>query len=1155
VGVSCRVTRSKAIAIGALACLAWASLPAAAESSVDLSHKRVLLLYSYHPTFASSDAILRGVRSVFDEHKLTLHIEFMDSKRLLDKVSKANFLRMFSYKLAKRPRYDLVMVSDDNALDLVLAHRAQLFPRTPIVFLAVNDVQKAIKMDHNPWVTGVVEALSPERTVVMMRSLQPQLGHVVVVADATPSGKADLVTVKRLPEEFPGIDFEFLSLGDMSWADLAKRLGTLRRGRRTAVLRLVAFRDKEGTAFDHKEAVSLMMKSSAAPVYGLRATDVRAGAVGGVVVSHRDQGREAALIAEKVLQGTPISSVKVLRESPNRPIFNYLGLKRFNISLTHLPPGSLILNKPADFVEQYALLGGVAFVVILLLAAFSSYLMWQILARRRTEAALAKRAQRFEGLVRTSAKVAGTIEAEDTLTGIAKEAANLLGLEGGGFRLLVNDELVVAGRYGLAQQVMQRHTLKVGESLTGLVAREGRTIAVPDLQTDDRLHPDHKWAAISQEIVSYLGTPLRYRGKLIGVLNVYGKERHLFDDEEIVLLQAFADHAAIAIEKARLYTKTKRHAEELGNEIAERKQAEEALKSSEERFRNLIEGSIQGIFIHRDFKPLFVNQAFANILGYESADELLASIESIEDHHAPHERARLRGYKDARLRGEAAPIRYEYDALRKDGSLVTLQNFVRVINWNGERAIQSTVIDVTEARTLSEQLAHQANHDALTGLSNRHAFEERLQQLLETARREKIEHVLCYLDLDQFKIINDTCGHTAGDELLRQLGGWLQHEVRGPDALARLGGDEFGILLERCSVEQAARVTAALQRAIERFRFQWEEKSFNIGVSIGVVSINDASEDMAGVLRMADAACYAAKDAGRNRVHVYREDDTELAKRRGEMHWVGAINQALEQNRFLLYCQPFIPLGRRGDEREGYELLIRLLTEDGAIIEPGAFLPAADRYNISAKLDRWLVASAFEWLSRRPQYLERVLMCSINLSGSSIGDEKFLKFIVRQFAENDIPSEKICFEITETMAIANLASATRLIKALRELGCRFALDDFGSGLSSFAYLKNLPVDFLKIDGMFVRGMVEDPIDFAMVKSINDMGHVMGKKTIAEFAENDAILASLRKLGVDYAQGYGIGVPRPIEEMADAAQVAMGGATATIIRRAGDGHKK
>lgn len=574
----------------------------------------------------------------------------------------------------------------------------------------------------------------------------------------------------------------------------------------------------------------------------------------------------------------------------------------------------------------------------------------------------------------------------------------------------------------------------------------------------------------------------------------------------------------------------------IGEDITESKIREKDLQESEERFRNLIEGSVQGIYIHRDFKPLFVNQAFANILGYESANELLATVESIVEHHAPHERARLRGYMELRLQGGDAPVRYEYQALRRDGTLITLQNAVRVINWQGEPAIQSTVIDVTEARELSEQLSYQASHDALTGLLNRRAFEQRLRQCLETARKERIEHVFCYLDLDQFKVINDTCGHVAGDELLRQLGQLLHETIRDRDTLARLGGDEFGILLERCSIKEAARVTTAVQNAVERFRFQWEEKSFNVGLSIGVVPINEASESMAGVLSMADAACYAAKDAGRNRVHVYAPDDTELAKRRGEMHWVAEINRALEENRFELYFQSIVPLSKHEADGEGYELLIRMRDENGEIIAPGAFLPAAERYSLATKVDRWVVSTAFEWLSRHREQLERMLLCSINLSGSSLGDDEFLKFILAQFEKLNLPPEKICFEVTETAAIANLTTATYFIRALKQRGCPFALDDFGSGLSSFAYLKNLPVDYLKIDGMFVRDIVEDPIHLAMVKSINEMGRVMGKQIIAEFVESDAIRQKLEELGVNYAQGFGIGRPRPLEEFPVGVQV-------------------
>jgi diguanylate cyclase (GGDEF)-like protein/PAS domain S-box-containing protein len=569
----------------------------------------------------------------------------------------------------------------------------------------------------------------------------------------------------------------------------------------------------------------------------------------------------------------------------------------------------------------------------------------------------------------------------------------------------------------------------------------------------------------------------------------------------------------------------------IGEDITESKRQEAVLRESEERFRNLIEGSVQGIYIHRDFEMIFVNQAFAEIMGYESADELLKDNETLYQHLAPHERERIRAYAEARVRGEDVPIRYEYDALRKDGKIVTLQNAVRVVNWEGEQAIQSTVIDVTEARSLSEQLSYQASHDPLTGLLNRRAFEHRLQQLLEKARTNGTEHVLCYLDLDQFKVINDTCGHTAGDELLRQLGGMLQQQARGRDTLARLGGDEFAILLERCSITQAERVTSSVRNTIERFRFAWEDKIFSVGVSIGVVPIDHNSESMASVLGMADAACYAAKDAGRNRVHVYREDDADFARRRGETHWVAVMNRAFEDNRFLLHSQSISPLGKTNGQVPGHELLVRMRDDDDRIVVPGAFLPAAERYNLVPKLDRWVVGSAFDWFARHREHLDKMLMCSINLSGSSLSDDGFLEFVVQKFRKHDLPPDKICFEITETAAIANLTYATRFINVLKSLGCRFALDDFGSGLSSFAYLKNLQVDYLKIDGMFVKDIVDDPIHQAMVKSINDMGHVMGKQTIAEFAESEAVLKMLQDIGVDYAQGYGLDQPRPLEEMA------------------------
>jgi diguanylate cyclase (GGDEF)-like protein len=388
---------------------------------------------------------------------------------------------------------------------------------------------------------------------------------------------------------------------------------------------------------------------------------------------------------------------------------------------------------------------------------------------------------------------------------------------------------------------------------------------------------------------------------------------------------------------------------------------------------------------------------------------------------------------------------------------------------------------------------------------------------------------LCYLDLDQFKVVNDTCGHLAGDELLRQLGELLRKNLRRHDFVARLGGDEFGVLMYDCSLGEAFLACEKILDMVKDFQFAWEDKSFTIGVSIGVSSINATSGNAVDVLKEADAACYAAKDKGRNRVHVFRPDDEELALRHGEMQWVSKIQRGLEQNRFCLYGQPIVPFL---DNNEGlhFETLIRYRDDNGNIIPPGAFLPAAERYNLAAALDRSVISLLFEWIVNKPDFLDNLSVCSINLSGVSLSDESMLAFISEQFSFWAIPTHKICFEITETTAIANLSCATRFINQLRERGCLFSLDDFGSGLSSFAYLKNLPVDFLKIDGLFVKDIVDDDVDLAMVRAINEVGHIMGKKTIAEFVENEKVFKLLNGLGVDYAQGYGIGKPVPLDEL-------------------------
>mgnify|MGYP003384287962 FL=1 len=436
--------------------------------------------------------------------------------------------------------------------------------------------------------------------------------------------------------------------------------------------------------------------------------------------------------------------------------------------------------------------------------------------------------------------------------------------------------------------------------------------------------------------------------------------------------------------------------------------------------------------------------------------------------------------------------------------------------------------DITNEYQLSEQLNYQACHDALTGLINRAEFERRAKRLLATLLTDKREHALCFMDLDQFKVVNDTCGHIAGDELLRQLSCALQGRVRQSDTLARLGGDEFAVLIENCTLEHAELVALALQETIQDFHFSWEEHTFRVSASIGLVAINETTADLSGLLSRADSACYMAKDLGRNRIHVYHPEDRELVQRQGEMKWVARIYLALAEERFCLYAQAIEALNNSAGKH--YEILLRLKGEKGEIIPPGAFLPAAERYNIITQLDRWVVEQCCQLLLSHPVFLEQTNFISINLSGQSLTDESFLDFVIAQLQQPGIDCRKICFEITETAAIANLTRAIKFISSLKSLGCKFALDDFGSGLSSFAYLKNLPVDYLKIDGMFVKGLVHDPIDHAMVKSINEIGQIMGMKTIAEFVENDEIKGMLREIGVNYVQGYGINKPQPFEHL-------------------------
>jgi diguanylate cyclase (GGDEF)-like protein/PAS domain S-box-containing protein len=571
-------------------------------------------------------------------------------------------------------------------------------------------------------------------------------------------------------------------------------------------------------------------------------------------------------------------------------------------------------------------------------------------------------------------------------------------------------------------------------------------------------------------------------------------------------------------------------------DITSRKQAEIELDQARERAQVTLH-SIADAVITTDVNGQveYLNPRAEQLTGWESGIArglLLSRILSLFDEvsQAALDEPVNQCLRDSEIIYSGSDVRLK----RHDGECFSVQYSASPILFESGSALGVILVihDVTEARQMQKKISYHTTHDALTGLINRKEFEGRLNFSIESALHADENHVLCYLDIDQLKIINDTCSHESGDALIREVTGLIHGCLRESDVLASLGGDEFAVLLKNCTLNSAVGRVESMLAVIRDLHFSRCNRVFDVTASIGVAAIDSDTHNAPEVMIEADLACHAAKDAGGNRLHIYHQGDQDLARRHSEMQWVTRLTDAIKADRLILYCQDIVPV--MPDKKAGhhFEVLVRMLDDSGGIIPPDRFLPAAERYNLITSLDRWVVSHSFAWYAghRMNAGISGLDTIAINLSGASVSDAGILEYIKTEIKNHEIPAGVICFEITETAAVANIEAAAEFIHELKHLGCRFALDDFGSGLSSYTYLKNLPVDYLKIDGSFVRDMETDKIDCAMVSSIHQLATVIGIKTIAEFVENDAILDKLAEIGVDYAQGYGISKPMPLQDV-------------------------
>ena len=962
--------------------------------------------------------------------------------------------------------FDAVIASGENAYKLVKDYGDRLFLNTPIILTDIKLKNHSIQ-DFSSQLSAVVEPENIVDTVDLGIALFPKTTDIYIVTGSASTSALTEQTIQTLSKNPLQSVIILNEETDMSLKQIISKAPN------NAILIFSDFsQDKNGVFINRTEMLKSLISIARIPLFVLHQHDLIEGVLGGVVTSGFTQGEAAADKVLQLLKGALIEDLPVEIKLNNKYLIQYAELLRWSIKGSNLPDGYRIINQPEQ--EDAAHFGLMTLLTILLIFTLLFIWIWR----------------QYHHLEQSNALLNAKHERVKNIFNVSYDFIFILDLVG---------EVKMANQTAL-------DFIEMSESdINGEILWE-----TPWWQHDATSKRKLK-SAMGQARV---GKTARFECRLINKNN----ESSAFD----VFIQPVKNDQTISSSRNEITSIIVE-----ARDISSIKKVEEEVQKANKRSNLLLDESpsmllmlnVQGLI-------LSCNKFGCNLLGYADGELIgrnlvtlysqLVNINELKDYLAECDNR------------EDMLLTREISYTTKNGRKVWINERVRKIEGHDQYFLVCE--NITERYELSKELNYRASHDYLTGLKNRLFFESQLDKSLQDIQASNNPCSLMYLDMDKFKIINDTCGHHAGDEVLRQIATILTESVPSRSMVARLGGDEFAIILPTLELDAAHKVAETIISAIAKHYFLWEEHHFSLGISIGLTELSTFSRDGVQALNCVDSACYTAKQSGRNRIHVYEEDKQEEL-RREEVVWVTKVQDALrDETRFCLYAQLIKPVD--GDDGYlHYEILTRMIDENGELAQPAKFIPIAESYNLADKIDMIIITKTLNWLKNHPEHVLKLNMCSINLSGQSLGDPKFIEELVQLLTYSSLPLEKLCFEITETVAIGNFSNASKLINSLKKLGCKLALDDFGTGLSSFGYLKRLNVDYLKIDGVFVKDMANDEQDFGIVKTIHELSHLFGKKTIAEYVENEDIIEKLKEIGVDYAQGYHLGKPMPIDMMA------------------------